>query len=284
VSEAAPSAVAARQVVVKVGGEIVQSSALRAVAADVAALARRGDRVFLVHGGGPQATALQRALGQEPKVVAGRRITDQAALDVMKMVVAGQLNVELCAALVAAGARPVGLHGASSLVIEAVRRPPRVVSGGGPQPIDFGLVGDVVGFRRELLELLAGAGYVPVLACLGADSGGQVLNINADIIANQLAQSLGAQHLVLVTSAPGVLRDVDDPASRIPLLSSAEARAAVQDGIVRGGMIPKLEESLAVLDSGRVGSIHIVGELGAGDLQRAVDQPGSIGTTLARGG
>ena len=274
---------AAQQVVVKIGGDIVGSSAVHAVAADLAQLASRGERVFLVHGGGPQATALQRTLGQEPKVVAGRRITDQAALDVMKMIVAGQLNVDLCAALVAARAKPVGLHGASSLVIEAVRRPPRVVSGGGPEPIDFGLVGDVVGFRRELLVLLADAGYIPVLACLGVDVNGQVLNINADIIANQLAQSLGADHLVLVTGTPGVLRDVDDPASRIAQLTPAEARAAVTEGIVRGGMIPKLEESLAVLDSGRVGSIHIVGELGPGDLLRAIYQPGSIGTTLARG-
>jgi acetylglutamate kinase len=276
------SEAAARSVVVKIGGEIVHGSGVRAVAADVTALAGRGDRVFLVHGGGPQATALQRALGQEPKVVAGRRITDQATLDVMKMIVAGQVNVDLCAALVAAGARPVGLHGASSLAIEAVRRPPRVVSGGGPEPIDFGLVGDVVGFRRELLDLLAGAGYVPVLACLGADAGGQVLNINADIIANQLAQGLGADHLVLVTGTPGVLRDVNDPASRLPRLTASQARAAIADGTVRGGMIPKLEESLAVLDTGRVGSIHIVGELAAGDLLRAIDQPGSIGTTLAR--
>jgi acetylglutamate kinase len=281
-SQVAPEPAPGRQVVIKIGGEIVQGSALRSVAADIAALAARGERVFVVHGGGPQATSLQRALGQEPKVVAGRRITDQAALDVMKMTVAGQVNVDMCAALVAAGARPVGLHGASSLVIEAVRRPPRVVAGGGPQPIDFGLVGDVVGFRRELLTMLAVAGYVPVLACLAADSGGQVLNINADVIANQLAKSLGADHLILVTSTPGVLRNVDDPASRIPQLTPAEARAAVTEGIVRGGMIPKLEESLAVLDGGLVGSIHIVGELGAGELLRAIDQPGSVGTTLMR--
>jgi acetylglutamate kinase len=271
---------AGRRVVVKIGGEIVHAPSMPAIAADVAALAGRGERVLMVHGGGPQATALQRALGQEPKVVGGRRITDQAALDVMKMIVAGHVNVDLCAALVAAGARPVGLHGASSLAIEAVRRPPRVVSGCGPDPIDFGLVGDVVGFRLELLELLGGAGYVPVLACLGADAGGQVLNINADIIANQLAQAIGADHLVLVTGVPGVLRDVADPSSRLPRLTAAEARAAIADGTVRGGMIPKLEETLAVLDTGRVRSIHIVGDLGPGDLLRAVDQPGSIGTAL----
>ena len=271
-----------RVVVVKVGGEIFRSEALRAVAMDVAAASGRDDRVFMVHGGGPQATALQKALGQEPKVVGGRRITDQATLDVMKMVVAGHLNVDLCAALLGAGARPVGLHGASSMAIEAVRRPPRVVTGGGPDPIDFGLVGDVVGFRLELLRLLAAQGYVPVLASLGADPGGQVLNINADIIANHLAQSLEADHLVLVTGVPGVLADVKDPGSRIPRLTAEEARAAIAAGTIQGGMIPKIEESLAVLETGRVGSIHIVGELAPGDLLRALDQPGAVGTALVR--
>ncbi|HEY8144086.1 MAG TPA: acetylglutamate kinase [Kofleriaceae bacterium] len=277
-----PSGPPPRTVVIKVGGELFQTGAVRAVAADAAEIAGRGDRVLFVHGGGPQATALQKQLGQEPKVVAGRRITDQAALDVMKMVVAGQLNVDLCAALLGAGARPVGLTGASSLAIEAVRRPPRVVSGGGPEPIDFGLVGDVVRFRIELLELLLGAGHVPVLACLGADQGGQVLNINADIIANQLAQTIGADHLVLVTGIGGVMRDVKDPASRIPRLTAADARAAIADGTIQGGMIPKIEESLLVLETERVGSIHIVGDLAPGDLLRALDQPGAIGTALVR--
>ncbi len=277
-----PSGGAPRTVVVKVGGELFQSGAMRAVATDAADAAARGDRILFVHGGGPQATALQKQLGQEPRVVAGRRITDQGALDVMKMVVAGQLNVDLCAALVGAGAQPVGLTGASSLAIEAARRPPRVVSGGGPEPIDFGLVGDVVRFRVELLDLLLGAGYLPVLACLGADPGGQVLNINADIIANQLAQTLGADHLVLVTGVSGVLRDINDPASRIARLTASDARAAIADGTIQGGMIPKIEESLLVLETGRVGSIHIVGELAPGDLLRALDQPGAVGTALVR--
>lgn len=275
----APAA-APRQVVVKIGGDIIDSSMIHAIAADLAELVSRGERAVVVHGGGPQATELQRILGQEPMVVAGRRVTDQPALDVMKMMVGGRLNIDLCAALVAAGAHPVGLHGASSLAIEAVRRPPRVVSGGGPEPIDFGLVGDVVGFRLELLEMLCAAGYLPVLACLGADRGGQVLNINADIIANQLAQTLGADQLVLVTGAPGVMRDLGDPASRITRLRASEARTAIANGTISGGMIPKIEESLAVLETGRVGAIFIVGQLAHGDLLRALDQPGSVGTAL----
>lgn len=267
--------------VIKIGGDLLQSGQAAAIAADAAALSGRGDRVLFIHGGGPQATALQRSLGQEPSVVAGRRITDEDALDVMKMAVAGKVNVDLCAELMAAGASPVGLHGASARAIAAALRPPRVVSGGGPEPIDFGRVGDVTGFNADLLELLFGAGHIPVLACLGADERGSVLNINADVVANYAAEALGAQNLVLVTGAPGVLRDVRDPASRIPSLTAAEARAAIESGAVKEGMIPKLDESLRLLEGGRVDRVHIVGQIAPGDLVRALDAPGSVGTALS---
>ena len=114
---------------------------------------------------------------------------------------------------------------------------------------------------------------------LGTDAAGHVYNINADIVGNQLAGKMAADHLFLVTSAPGVLRDVKDPSSRLPLLTVAEARQAIADGVVTGGMIPKLEEAIAVLGTG-VKAIHILGKLKAGDLVRAADQPGSVGTTL----
>lgn len=272
-----------RPVVVKLGGEVVGGPVGAAVATDIATLVTGGTRVVVVHGGGPQATSLQKALGQEPKIVGGRRITDAATLDVMKMVVAGQVNVDLCSQLMAAGCKPVGLHGAASGVVRGVKRPPRVVSGGGPDPIDFGLVGDIVGFNRELLELLAFADYVPVLACLAADERGQVLNVNADIVANQLASALAARALVLVTSTAGVLRDVKDPGSRLRRLTVTEAKAAIADGTVTGGMIPKLEESMAALADGQVGAIHIVGALGVGELVRELGEPGAVGTALFPG-
>lgn len=273
-------AVSARPIVVKLGGEVVGGPVGAAVAADVAALVARGERVVVVHGGGPQATTLQKALGITPNIVGGRRITDAATLDVMKMVVAGKVNVDLCGQLMAAGARPVGLHGASSGVVRGVKRPPRVVSGGGPDPIDFGLVGDITGFDEGLLGLLLGAGHVPVLACLAADASGQTLNVNADIVANQVASALGAAHLVLVTSTPGVLKDVKDPASRLRTLTVAQAKAAIADGTVSGGMIPKLEESIGALADGRVGAIHIVGDVGVGDVVREVAEAGAVGTAL----
>ncbi len=267
-------------VVAKIGGELVLDGSITAVATDLCALERRGYRVIVVHGGGRQATDLQKALGQEPIMVGGRRITDRATLDVMKMTVGGLVNIDVCSAFLAAGGRPVGLHGASARAIAANKRPPRVVSGGGPDPIDFGHVGDVTGTNRALLDLLCGAGYLPVLACLGADEHGAVLNINADVVANQVAQTLCAEHLLLVTSVPGVLTDVKDPRSRLQRLSVAEARAKIADGTISGGMIPKVEESLAVLGSG-VGSVHIVGVPGAGDLLREITQPGSFGTALS---
>ncbi len=122
-------------------------------------------------------------------------------------------------------------------------------------------------------------GYTPVLACLGADADGNVYNINADMVGNQLAAALHAERLFLVTSAPGVLRDIDDPTSRLARLTRAEAKQAIADQVVTGGMIAKLEEAMAVVDQG-VGAIHILGKLAPGDLVRAVREPGSVGTTI----
>jgi acetylglutamate kinase len=271
-----------KTIVLKLGGDIVHSPEVDVVAGDVRTLVDGWHRVAIVHGGGPQATALQRTLGIETRMVAGRRHTDAATLEVMKYVVAGQLNVDLCGRLLANGVMPVGLHGASGHVVQAVRRPPRVMQGAGPDPIDLGLVGDVVGFNLPLLGDLFERRYVPVLACLGCDRQGQALNINGDTVASQLAGALRADALVLVTSTPGVLRDVNDPTTRIPRIARAEFERLVADGTISGGMIPKVEESFAVLQGG-ARSVVVVGRLAEGDLVRAVLEPGSAGTVLVPG-
>ena len=265
--------------VVKLGGDVLAGGALTTMAGELASLAGRGQRVVVVHGGGPQTSELQQKLGQVPKKVAGRRVTDEAALDALKMAVCGKLNVDLCAALCAAGARPVGLHGASSLVVEARRRPPRVLFGAGSEPVDLGLVGDVVGVDRDLLALLVGAGHMPVLACIGCARDGTVYNINADVVASGIASALAADALLLVTGAPGVLRDVGDPTSRLPRMSRAERDAGIADGSITEGMIPKLEEAFAAIDAG-VARVHVVGRLQPGDLAREMAEPGSVGTVL----
>jgi acetylglutamate kinase len=272
--------VTAPTIVVKIGGEVIASGEAAVLAADLHALTKDDAvRIAIVHGGGPQATELQKRLGIATTQVAGRRVTDLATLDVMKMAVAGKLNVDLCAILAAAGVAAVGLHGVSGLVVRAVKRPAKVYAGAGPDPIDLGHVGDVTGFNLDLLETLWRARFVPVIACLGADASGGVYNINADMVGNQLAAALRADRLFLITSAPGVLRDLNDPSSRLPQLTRADAKAAIADGTVTGGMIAKLEEAIAVVDQG-VGALHILGKLAAGDLVRAVREPGSVGTTL----
>jgi acetylglutamate kinase len=267
----------ARAVIIKLGGDVLAPPALGVVAAQLAAARAAGHRFVVVHGGGPQATELSRRLGLEPKLVGGRRVTDEATLDVMKMVVGGKLNIDLCAALRAAGVPAVGVSGSSG-VIRAVRRPPRVVSGGGAEAVDFGFVGDVEGFDVALIEALEGAGRVVVIACLGAgaDAAGGVLNINADVVASQLAAALRADALVACTAVGGVRRDRNDAASRIGRMTVAEARAAIAAGTVQGGMIPKLEEAFAPLEAG-VAAVHIVG---AGEIAATLADPGSVGTLL----
>ena len=260
--------------VIKLGGEVLEGEALADVAADVAR-ARPGRRLLIVHGGGPQVTALARRLGIEANIVGGRRITDDPMLDIVKMVVAGRLNTNLVAAPRADGIPAFGVSGASG-VIRAHRRPPRVVSGAGDKPIDFGLVGDIDGFDVEVLEALDARDALPVIACLGADTSGAVLNINADVVASQLAAAVRAAALVACTAVGGVRRDKDDPATRLPTLTVAEARAAIADGTVQGGMIPKLEEAFAPLEAG-VGAVHIVAP---GEIAASMVAPGSVGTLL----
>jgi acetylglutamate kinase len=273
-SNHAREALAGQTFLVKLGGETIADTAvLQRVLDDVRALTEHGVQVVIMHGGGPQATALSKRLGLTANMVGGRRVTDRDTLDVMKAVLAGQVNVDLVAACRAKAIPAVGLSGVSAGLIDAVKRPPKAVSGSNGVPVDFGYVGDIVGVRQDLLRALLAAGFVPVLNSLGSDAAGEVYNINADAAANAVAIALGVDKLIMITGAPGVLRDKDDPRTRIPTLTSAAARAAIEEGTIVGGMIPKIEESLEAL-SGGVGAVHIV----------KVDEPGTILDEVLRGG
>lgn len=235
-------------IVIKVGGEVAGGAALPRLAAGIRKLVLSGAQVAVVHGAGPQVSALQKRLGIEARRIVGRRFTDAETLEVVKLAVAGQVNVDLCTGLMQAGLFPVGLHGA----VWARKRPPRVYPGAGDEPIDLGLVGDVTGFDLDLLRTLWGAGRVPVLACLGVGQGeasGALYNINADTVAAALSRALPADKLVLVSDVP-VRRVLKDRDSRIPTLSAAEARALIKDGVAQGGMVAKLEEACGALDQG----------------------------------
>ncbi len=257
-------------VVIKLGGDVIDN-----VAGFLQGLT---GKIAIVHGGGAQVTELSRKLGVEAKIVGGRRITDAATIQALEMTIAGQLNIELCAALQARGVAAVGLH-AGSGVVRARRRPPRPITGNGPEPVDLGLVGDVTSFDLPLLEALWAAGRVPVLSCLGLGEQHEVLNLNADLVASQLAAALKAESLLAVTAVGGVRRDRNDPSSRIGRLTVEEARAAIASGQVQGGMIPKLEEAFAPLAAG-VGSVQIIAPH---EIAAALMTPGSVGTLLLAG-
>ena len=273
-----------RWFVLKIGGELaVDRPRLAAtVGRAVRAFVDAGLKVSVVHGAGPQATQLSKRLGLEPKLVGGRRVTDEATLEVMKMTLAGQVSVDVAAAFRVAGVAALCTSGVSAGLVDARKRLPMVVSGAGPEPVDYGLVGDVTRVNVELFERLAGAGLVPVIGSLCGDESGTVFNVNADTVATRVAAQLRAAKLFLISNVPGVLRDKDDPATRIPKLTPEEARAQIAAGIIQGGMIPKVEESLAMLEQG-IEAIHIVGLSPEDAIFREGNQPGSCGTVFVAG-
>ncbi|AKU92313.1 acetylglutamate kinase [Vulgatibacter incomptus] len=268
-----------RWFVIKLGGELLAPGKLAGVAEAIHAFREAGVRVAIVHGGGPQANELTRRLGLEPKQIGGRRVTDEAVLRVMKQALAGEASVDLAAQLRSHGVNVVGLAGVSAGLVDAVKRPPRVITGGPPEPVDLGWVGDVVGVNCALLETLAAAGYVPAISSLSGDAKGNVYNINADTVATRVAAELRAAKLLLVAGVPGVLRDAKDPATRLPRLTPAESDRLIADGVITGGMIPKVQEALGGLAAG-IEAVHVCGA-GPGQLLAEAAEPGSSGTVFA---
>lgn len=229
--------------VIKVGGKIVEEEAtLRQLLDDFAAI--DGHKV-LVHGGGRSATKLAAQLGIESHMVNGRRITDAATLNVVTMVYGGLVNKNIVAGLQARGVNALGLTGADMDVIRSVKRPVKEV--------DYGFVGDVKEVDATLLADLIRKGVVPVMAPLTHDGQGNMLNTNADTIAGETAKALAALFdvtLVYCFEKKGVLRDEADDDSVIPQITRAEFEQYVADGVIQGGMIPKLENSFEAINAG----------------------------------
>jgi acetylglutamate kinase len=246
--------------VLKLGGEVLSSAeALDNVAVQVALLESLSIRVLVVHGGGPQASELSRRMGLQPEVVAGRRVTSAEVLEVAKMVYSGQINVDVLAALRGQGVSAVGLSGIDAGLVTVHRRPPIEVTddGGVTRVVDFGEVGDVDSVDATLLDVLLPRGYVPVVASLASDAAGNVMNVNADTLAEVLASALGAKKLVYMTGAPGLLRDAEDPSSLVAFAAPEDLQALLDAGVVKGGMRPKVEACLRAVKGG-VRRTHII--------------------------
>lgn len=266
--------------VVKLGGESMTSSeVLERLIEDVTLLHLVGIRVVLVHGGGMHVTKLAEQLGIETKFVGGRRVTDEDTLDVLKMVLAGKISVEILSMLKRKGVQAMGVSGVAAGVIEARRRVPTAVTGSGGEIVDFGEVGDIERIDTELISLLLDNGYLPVLSPLGADAEGNVLNINADTVACRLASALEVEKLLLMTGALGVMADLNDPTTLISRLTATEAREAIEDGIIKGGMIPKLEEAVRSLEAG-TNQVHILSAVEPHQVLLEVFTPTGCGTMI----
>ncbi len=247
--------------VLKISGKVTENhSNLASLAEEIALLHQVGIRVTAVHGGGAQATRLAERLGLQTRLVNGRRVTDDETLEVVKMVFAGKISVEILSALRAHGVHAVGVSGIDGNVVLARRRSKKRMINretGKRELVDFGNVGDVVNVDPRLLMTLLDAGYMPVVSPLAADEEGRVYNVNADTIASALAIELAAEKLILLSDVPGVLLRPDDPETLVSRLSAAEARKLSRRAAVSGGMVAKLEEISRVAESG-VRAVHIV--------------------------
>lgn len=234
------------------GGTISKPSAIRQFARQVSVVQALGARVVVVHGGGPQTDALQKLLGEEPRMIDGRRVTTPTAMRALRMATAGELNGEVVAGLVAEGAPAVGVSGTSVLI--AKRRPPTRTSAG---MVDFGEVGDIQSIDAKALLALLDDGLIPVVCPPASDGQGNFLNVNADLSAASIAVALGAAKLVMLTGAPGILGSPLDASSLLSALSLAELDALEEAGALRDGMRVKAAAIRAAL-YGRVGRVHVV--------------------------
>ena len=240
---------AGKSVVVKLGGAAIDAEIDRALALDVLLLRSVGMRCVLVHGGGPQIDAMMKRVGKAPEFKDGLRVTDAETLEIVRMVLVGKVNRDLVATINREALDEpvaVGVSGEDGGLLTATPL------GGG-----FGFVGDVSHVRASVLHRLLDEGLAPVVSTVGADATGQPYNINADEAARAIAVAMNAEKIVYLTSAPGLLENVDDETSLVPRLTSSELNARIASGTISAGMIPQLRACAEAVDGG-VGTAHII--------------------------
>ncbi len=227
-------------IVVKYGGNAMINDELKdAVMGDIVLLSLIGIKVVLVHGGGPEITQMLKAVGKESQFVNGLRVTDKETVDIVQMVLAGKVNKNLVNLLHHKGGKAIGLCGIDGHMIEAEVLNP-----------ELGFVGEITNVNVEPITDVLEKGYIPVISTVGCDKEGNVYNINADTAASKIAGILGAESLISMTDIEGILRDKDDPSTLISKIVADEAPKLVEEGVISGGMIPKVECCIDAINSG----------------------------------
>jgi acetylglutamate kinase len=241
---------AGKTVVVKYGGNALagtsEHDALTLFAEDIVLMRLVGMRPIVVHGGGPQISALMAKLGKETEFVDGLRVTDAETVEIARMVLKGQVNPQLVAAINVHGRFAVGISGVDAGLIRATARHP-----------DLGFVGDVTEINPDIIHGLIEDEFIPVIATIGSDEYGQAYNINADTVAGAIAEAIGAEKLVYLTDIEGLRRDIADEASLIRQVTADELDGMVDDGTIVGGMIPKVASCVRAVRNG-VHRAHIL--------------------------
>lgn len=272
--------------VVKFSGKVTEDHEnLASLAEELALLHQVGIRVCVIHGGGKQLTELAKKLGVVQTVIEGRRVTDDDTLELATMVFRGKINTDILASLRRRGIEAVGLSGVDGGVIKAEKRPPKEVTNrqtGETETVDFGHVGDIVDVDTRLIHLLLDGDYLPIISSLGADNEGKVFNINADTIAAEIAVGLQAEKLILLSDVNGIYLDPADETTKIAKLTAAEAKMMIESGKATGGMIPKLQSLVSLLERG-VRSAHVISGSTRNALLSEVFTDEGTGTMVVKG-
>jgi len=243
-------------IVIKYGGAAMVNDDLKnATMEDIVMMRYCGIRPVVVHGGGPDITSMMNRLGLEPRFVNGQRYTDEATMDVVEMVLTGKINSEIVTDIQKHGGNAVGLSGKDSWIVKAEKFTGHQSD---TKPADdLGFVGDIERVNPSLIDALINQGFIPVISPVGMDQKGQSYNINADLVAGEIAGALCAKKLLLLTDSPGILSDPKDPGSLINTLEMDQIDQLIRDGVIKGGMIPKVEACMRAIEEG-VKKTHII--------------------------
>ena len=271
-----------KTIVIKYGGNAMINDDLKEkVMQDIALMKYVGIRPVIVHGGGPDITGFLKKVGKESDFVAGLRVTDAETIEIAEMVLDGKVNSEIVNLLNRRGVKAVGLSGKDAGLIKARKKLATVYEGEDTKKVDIGYVGEVEKVDTGILEDLLEQGYVPVIAPIGVGDGGESYNINADYVAAEIAGALQAEKLLLLTDIEGIYKDFNDKSSFISTLHLPEARQYIKEGIIAGGMIPKVEACLTALEQG-AGKTHIIDGRLAHSIILEIFTSRGIGTQVVR--
>jgi len=263
-----------KTVVIKYGGNAMINEELKAaVMGDICLLSCIGIRVVLVHGGGPELSAMLKKVGKESKFVNGLRYTDEETRDLAQMVFAGKLNKDLVAQINAQGGRAMGLCGVDGNMLTVKKK---------ESDIDYGYVGEMTAVDPGPINAVLDAGYIPVITCVGADENGVIYNVNADTMACYVATAVQAENIILMTDIRGLLENKDDENTLITSVYTNEIPGLIEKGIVAGGMIPKLQCCVDTINSGVAKAAIIDGRILHAILIEMLSNEG-IGTMIYKG-